>query len=97
MPHQIYNKNNNVKKENNHQRSSSVLAPKRSSSKMQSNKKKVKGEQNNYKHKDNKKCNIPNRKISRTNSTNKISARIHNEYIFNKNQSISVYNAPKKI
>ena len=97
MPHQVYNKNNNVKKKINHQRASSVLAPKRSSSKIQSNKKKVKGEQNNYKHKDNKKFNIPNRKISRTNSTNKISARIPNDYIFNKIQSISVYNAPKKI
>ena len=96
MPHQIYNKNTNAKKKINHQRASSVLAPKRPSSKLQSNKKKIKGEQNNNKNKNKVGNNIPT-KISRTNSSYKISARPPNEYIFNKIKSISVYNAPKKV
>ena len=99
MPHQVFNKNVNIKKKYNHQRASSVLAPKRASSKYQSNKKKVKKEKNNNcKNKENKGIsNIPSRKMSRTNSSNKISVRPSSEYIFNKIKSISVYNHPKKI
>ena len=99
MPHQVFNKNANIKKKINHQRASSVLAPKRATSKYQSNKKKNKGEKNsNNKNKENKGIsNIPSRKMSRTNSSNKISVRPSSEYIFNKIKSISVYNHPKKI
>ena len=100
MPHQLYNKNSSIKKKVNHQRASSVLAPKRSSSKLQNNRKKIKGEpqKTNFKNKENKVfSHIPSRKMSRTNSTNKISLRPSSEYIFNKIKSISVYNKPKKV
>ena len=99
MPHQVFNKNANIKKKINHQRASSVLAPKRTTSKYQSNKKKNKGEKNsNNKNKENKGIsNIQSRKMSRTNSSNKINVRPSSEYIFNKIKSISVYNHPKKI
>ena len=100
MPHQLYNKNSSIKKKVNHQRASSVLAPKRSTSKLQNNRKKIKGEpqKTNFKNKENKVfSHIPSRKMSRTNSTNKISLRPSSEYIFNKIKSISVYNKPKKV
>ena len=100
MPHQIYNnKNANIKKKVNHQRASSVLAPKRAPSKIQSNRKKTKGDQNsNKKSKDTKGLSsMLSRKMSRTNSTNKVGVRPSSEYVFNKIKSISIYNHSKKI
>jgi len=100
MPHKMTTKNSSVRKKINQQRASSVLAHKRPSSKLQTKRIKIKEEQStNYKNKDKdiKISIIPNKKMIRTSSTNKISMRHTNDYILNKIKSISIYIHPKKI
>ena len=94
MPHQMFNKHLENKKKITKQRASSVLASKRPCSKMNSNYKKSYEQnknKNNSKYKGN--SNIPSRKITRTNSSNKVRTKPSTEYLLNRIKSISVYDS----
>ena len=96
MPHQVFNKNLENKKKMTKQRASSVLASKRTCSKikMNSNYKKAieqNKNKNNIKYKGY--SNIPSRKITRTNSSNKVRTKPSTEYLLNRIKSISVYDS----
>ena len=95
MPHQLFNKNLESKKKITKQRASSVLAPKRPCSKFNSNYKK--NYEQNKKYKNNSKykgySNLPSRKMTRTNSSNKVKTKPSTEYLLNKIKSISVYDS----